>query len=120
MESQIFGNTTDGFSWIPNPEKRGSSDILQGCLITIGLCVWTAVHLNIPEDGDPRFLLSYQTWRKCGWVFLGLFAPEMLIYTAWYQRFKAKQFMNAYNETFELTPARQSWYNFFTKLVSSR
>ncbi|PMD26347.1 hypothetical protein NA56DRAFT_543155, partial [Hyaloscypha hepaticicola] len=63
---------------------RGTSNILQSCLITTSLCVWTAVHLNIPEQDDPSFLwISYQTWRKLGWLIIGLLAPEMLVYAAY-------------------------------------
>ena len=44
------------------------------------LCVWTAVHLNVPIPGTvwgPRV-------RKVGWLVLALLAPEMVAYTAWY------------------------------------
>src|SRR5436190_16154227 len=105
MVFNVFGNATHTVSWRPNPTTRGTSNILQSCLITTSLCVWTAVHLNIPEHDDPKFLLiSYQTWRKLGWLILGLLAPEMLVYTAWYQRSEAKTFMGKYNKTFGLTP----------------
>lgn len=36
------------------------------------LCVWTAVHLNVPEHGK----LEAQFWRKVGWMFIALLAPE--------------------------------------------
>jgi hypothetical protein len=105
MPFNIFGNATNTVSWIPNPTTRGSSNILQTCLITTSLCVWTAVHLNIREHDDPTFLLiSYQLWRKLGWLILGLLAPEMLVYTAWYQRSIAKKFVEEYNGAFNLTP----------------
>lgn len=120
MENQVFGNVTTAFSWLPNPTTRGSSDILQSCLITIGLCVWTAVHLNIPEDGKPEVLwISYQTWRKCGWVLIGLFAPELLIYTAWWQRAQARQFCDVYNEAFRLKGEEGGWRRWVKKIVSS-
>lgn len=83
MVFNIFANTTDTVSWVANPHTRGTSNILQSCLITTSLCVWTAVHLNIPEQDDPSFLwISYQTWRKLGWLIIGLLAPEMLVYAA--------------------------------------
>ncbi|KAI2619668.1 hypothetical protein GGR54DRAFT_123665 [Hypoxylon sp. NC1633] len=104
MTFNIFGNTTDTVSWTPNPTARGTSNILQSCLLTMSLCVWTAVHLNIQERDNPRFAgLSYQTWRKIGWLILGLLAPEMLVYTAWSQREEAKRSMDAYNEAFGCT-----------------
>ena len=102
MGLDIFVNASNTTSWVPNPTTRGTSNILQSCLITISLCVWTAVHLNIPEHDKPTFLaITYQTWRKLGWLIVGLFAPEMLIYTAWYQRWQAGQIAEAYNQYLE-------------------
>lgn len=64
------------------------------------------MHLNIPEHDNPTFLgLSYQTWRKFGWLLIGLLAPEMLVYTAWYQRSEAKNFVEEYNRYFGLSPS---------------
>ena len=101
MVFNIFSNTTDTISWIPNPHTRGTSNILQSCLTTTSLCVWTAVHLNIPEHDKPTYLrLSYQTWRKFAWLIIGLLAPKMLVYTAWHQRSEAKKFMEEYNRKF--------------------
>jgi hypothetical protein len=105
MVFNLFGNATESISWVPNPTTRGTSNILQSCLITTSLCVWTALHLNLKEQNDPTFLrISYQTWRKTGWLIIGLLAPEMVVYTAWYQRSRAKGFRDAYNQHFGLTP----------------
>jgi hypothetical protein len=105
MVFNLFGNATESIAWVPNPTTRGTSNILQSCLITTSLCVWTALHLNLKEQNDPTFLrISYQTWRKTGWLIIGLLAPEMVVYTAWYQRSQAKRFRDEYNERFGLTP----------------
>lgn len=80
MSSLLFGNGTDIVRWKPNPNTRGTFDILSTCLITLLLCVWTAVHLNVPPPGsfwEPKF-------RKVGWLVLTLLAPEEVAYTAWY------------------------------------
>jgi hypothetical protein len=99
MIFNAFGNSTETVSFIPNPRTRGTVNILQSCLITTSLCVWTAVHLNLPAHNDSTFLwLSVQTWRKIKWLLIGLLAPEMLVYTAWYQRSEAKRFKEEYNE----------------------
>jgi hypothetical protein len=88
---------------VPNPTNRGTSNILQSCLITTSLCVWTALHLNLKEHDDPTFLrISYQTWRKAGWLLIGLLAPEMVVYTAWFQRSRAKWFRDIYSKRFGL------------------
>lgn len=61
----------------------------------MGLCVWTAVHLNVPElerEGTKKYLFPRQTWRKVKWLLMGLFAPELVSWTAFVQRREAKEF----------------------------
>ncbi len=87
----VFGNFTPNrtSTWVPEPTVRGTWGILSSCLITISLCVWTAVHLNIPEHQKTR----RQLWRKIKWLVLGLLAPEMVAYVAWHQRKEAKNIL---------------------------
>src|SRR3569833_1218295 len=77
-------NVTVG--WQPEPTTRGTFNILSSCIITTSLCVWRAVHHNIPSEGEKRA----QVLRKVGWLLVGLVAPEMVVFTAWYQRSTAK------------------------------
>lgn len=97
----IFGNSSSASTtrWEPEPTRRGSFGILITCLVTLGLCVWTAVHLNLPaRDEQPWDWISTgrpwkrlrctwpwnqmswpgQTLRKAAWTVLGLLAPEMV------------------------------------------
>lgn len=67
--------------WHPVPTYRGTYNILSACLVTIGLCVWSALHLNVPGYGKA----STQWWRKVKWLFVGLFAPELVAWTAFRQ-----------------------------------
>ena len=80
MSSLLFGNGTDIVRWQPSPNTRGSFDILSSCILTMVLCVWTAVHLNISPPGG----FWEKNLRKTGWLFLALLAPELVAYTAWY------------------------------------
>lgn len=72
--------------WRPELTSRGTFSILSSCLITLGLCIWTAVHLNIPDHDstpkhsqwDPRSWVSQQQRRRLGWLVLGMLAPEMV------------------------------------------
>jgi hypothetical protein len=75
------GNTTQIAFWHPVPTYRGTYNILSACLVTIGLCVWSALHLNVPKYGKA----SRQWWRKVKWLFVGLFAPELVAWTAFRQ-----------------------------------
>ena len=53
-------------------------DILQSCLLTLVACIYTALHLNVPEKTAWYQIL----WSKTQWVALTLFAPEIVLYMA--------------------------------------
>ncbi|ORX97347.1 hypothetical protein BCR34DRAFT_167146 [Clohesyomyces aquaticus] len=74
--------------WHPEPTFRGTASILSSCIITMGFCVWTAVHLNIPEHGQKGFFTP-QFRRKIKWLLIGLFAPEVIAGVAFEQRREA-------------------------------
>ena len=73
-------------TWRAPPDYRGSFTILSTCLITLTLCIWTSLHLNIPEHyrgpirskWDPRSWITKQFLRKVFWLMIGLLAPEMV------------------------------------------
>ena len=91
----MFGNVTNQTtSWKPEPTVRGSWDIVSSCVITISLCAWTALHLNVPEHGSA----GRQWMRKTKWLGLGLAAPEMVVYVAWRQRQEAKRLLRDVKE----------------------
>jgi hypothetical protein len=92
-----FGTSSTNLSahWHPEPRGRGTFNILSTCLTTMILCVWTAIHLNIPDHhGDTlqKFL------RKPGWLLLALLAPEFVAWNAWEQRRTARELTNAFIE----------------------
>jgi hypothetical protein len=89
-------------SWYSPPNTRGTWQLLVTCLITINLCVWTAVHLNIPAKIDKKRPLKERLWsnyyyRRIRWVLLGLLAPELVVYTAWMQWESARVFVKKVN-----------------------
>ncbi|MCJ1264560.1 hypothetical protein MMC22_004433 [Lobaria immixta] len=75
-------STVPPWHWQDGPNTRGTWDIISSCVITLCLCLWTALHLNIPEHHGT----ITQRWRKVGWLFIGLLAPEMVVFTALEQR----------------------------------
>ena len=74
-------NSTSQPEWHPDSVQRGTWAIYQTCIITIILCVWTTIHLNVPRPGEKS---SKQTWRKIGWSLLAIIAPEVVALNAWY------------------------------------
>jgi hypothetical protein len=84
-----FGNATvlPDAAWHSEPAHRGTFSILSSCLITMALCIWTAVHLNLPEHKKE----SHQVYKKMLWLVLGLSAPEVVVWNAWMQRKRMKR-----------------------------
>ena len=70
----LFGNgTVPSPDWRPEPNSRGTYGILASCLVTLVLCVWTAVHINIHPGGTQK-----QTQHKVLWLIFGVIAPEFV------------------------------------------
>jgi hypothetical protein len=84
-----LGNTTilPPKQWHPEPQFRGTFHILSSCLITMSLCIWTLLHLNLPRHKQERL----QNFRKLGWMILGLLAPELVVWNAWEQKRTVRQ-----------------------------
>lgn len=109
---QAFGNSSilPPVNWQSEPTTRGTWNVLSSSIMTLGLCLWTALHLNIPEYGRE----SNQKWLKVGWLVLGLLAPEMVVYTAWAQQRAAVRLTKAMKIHLreKLQPPSYSWsYN---------
>lgn len=75
-------------SWVADADNRGTWNLLYSCVFTLALCVWTAIHLNVPAAGESR---HRQLFRKAQWVIAAIFAPELAVYTAWQQWSWARQ-----------------------------
>ena len=91
MGLTIFGasNFTQSH-WVPEPNGRGTYNLLSTCLLTLGLCVYSSIHLNIPEYKASWTILFL---RRTKWVLIALLAPEFVVYNAWRQRDRAKQIL---------------------------
>ena len=81
----IFGNGNNGTAhWESNPtDGRGTWTILSTCIITLTLCVYTSLHLNVPAHKDSA---ASTFFMKAKYVVFGLLAPELIVFNAWRQR----------------------------------
>ena len=81
----IFGNGNNGTGqWVPDPSSsRGTWTILSTCIITLTLCVYTSLHLNVPAH---RSTVKSTIFMKAKYVIFGLLAPELIVFNAWRQR----------------------------------
>lgn len=87
MGLPLFG--TSNYSdpqWMPEPNSRGTWGLVQTCLLTLGLCVYSAIHLNV-------FHRECRWWTRAlirlKWLVVALLAPEFIVYNAWSQRRQA-------------------------------
>jgi hypothetical protein len=91
--------------WHAEPSGRGAWCVLSTCLITMGLCVVKAIHLNIPGSSPysdvqrtkSRALLP-DFKKQAEWLMMGLFAPELVVYSAWLQYSFVKNVTSAMKE----------------------
>ena len=81
----IFGNGNNGTAhWESDPtDRRGTWTILSTCIITLTLCVYTSLHLNVPAHKDSA---ASTFFMKAKYVVFGLLAPELIVFNAWRQR----------------------------------
>ncbi|KAL9609377.1 MAG: hypothetical protein Q9167_005846 [Letrouitia subvulpina] len=80
------GNETIIPGWVSDPNGRGTFTILFSCVLTLSLCVYTAIHLNVRRyrQNEP------QSWLETTkWVIFGVLAPELVVYIAWRQYISA-------------------------------
>lgn len=107
MMFEPFGNTTvlPPKHWHSEPLRRGTFNILSSCLITMSLCIWTSLHLNLPEYKKKHL----QTYRKTCWMIIGLLAPELFVWNAWQQRQKAKEISALMQDVGFMLKRRKTW-----------
>ena len=77
--------------WVPDPDNRGTWSLLYSCVFTLVLCVWTAIHLNVPSYHESQ---TSQWLRKLKWVLLAIIAPELGLYTACEQYSQVKELID--------------------------
>ena len=78
-------------AWYSAPNYRGTWDLIVSCVLTLIICVWSALHLNVPAKTSK---LRERNTRRLRWVMLGIFAPEVVISTAFAQYLTARWLRN--------------------------
>lgn len=74
-------------AWYSAPNFRGTYDLIISCVLTLTVCVWSALHLNVPTENST---LTQRNLRRTRWILLGIFAPELVVSTAFAQYLTAK------------------------------
>ncbi|KAH6642959.1 hypothetical protein C7974DRAFT_113330 [Boeremia exigua] len=82
-------------AWHSAPNERGTWDLIVSCVLTLMICVWSALHLNVPTTQSR---LMDRNVRRLRWILLGIFAPEVVVSTAFAQYLTARWLMNEIRE----------------------
>jgi hypothetical protein len=67
--------------------------IIWSCLVTILSCTWVSIHPNIPGPNESWFKIGCRRMRV---MFVGLIAPELIIYWALKQWISARRIAEIY------------------------
>ncbi|KAL8991759.1 MAG: hypothetical protein Q9169_007676 [Polycauliona sp. 2 TL-2023] len=62
--------------WTSQPDGRGTLDIIWTCSLTMGLCSWSIICINMPGLNESKWLVL---WRKFALSALGIMCPEVLL-----------------------------------------
>ncbi|WYZ35281.1 hypothetical protein EsH8_I_001557 [Colletotrichum jinshuiense] len=65
--------------WVAEPNGRGTFGLVCSCVLTLTICVWTALHLNVPA---ARSTFWSRALERTKWILYGIFAPELVVATA--------------------------------------
>lgn len=89
QSSQNLVNTTESLfitGWVDQPNTRGTIDIIWTCVVTIFLCTWTVLCLNVPARAESARTIF---WRRVRWMAHAIAGPEFVL------GFAAGQYENA-------------------------
>ncbi|CAN8105539.1 unnamed protein product [Discula destructiva] len=127
-----MGNVLTTWNFEPQPTHRGTFGILSTCFVTLALCTWKIVHLNLPGT-CPDAALPWTAWwkrgttksmrhrlvhifgghqisRQIGWLLIGLFAPELIAFAAFEQYWAARSLQAYMEEVYLKQPKNPTWW----------
>ncbi|KAI9778086.1 MAG: hypothetical protein M1839_008390 [Geoglossum umbratile] len=73
--------------WVGEPTGRGTWGLVRSCFITLGLCAYTAIHLNVRPKQSSKLRFA----RRFCWVIVATVAPEFVLVLAYKQWRCAKE-----------------------------
>ena len=85
----------DKLGWTAAPNTRGTIDIIWNVIITVFLCCWSTLVINVPTPGCSRVEIIA---RKLVLVGLGCLAPEIILQIAIGQWLSARRSVKLFHE----------------------
>lgn len=91
-----FTPDAQGFapSLVKEPDGRGTATIIYSTSLSLFLCAWTSLHLNIPRTDET---VPQMIWQFFKWGLLSFLAPEFVIFIALLQLLRARKFRGQLN-----------------------
>jgi hypothetical protein len=80
--------------WVPAPNQRGTIDVLWNCVVTLFLCSWSVLSLNLSGKHGTRPYIS----TKLSWVAFAILFPEILATFAQNQWLSARQSVSEFKK----------------------
>ena len=106
--TSAVANTGNGLvtqGWTSGPNGRGTIDIIYSCGITMFLCSWSVLCLNVPEPKCSRRRLFHRRLWITALAFLG---PEFLFQIALGQFLSARASVRQFRESY-LHTEKKKW-----------
>jgi len=80
--SVSVSNSSEYLGYVADPAGRGTPSLVISCVVTLTLCVWSALHLNVPFQGRTK---PQEALLNLRWIVAGIYAPELVVFVAWRQ-----------------------------------
>ena len=76
--------------WSLPDTRRSTWALIETCILTLVLCSWTAIHLDIPPPNRRRSFSTW-IWKRLKWSIVGILAPEYLLWIAFMEYWESRQ-----------------------------
>lgn len=76
-------------------DSRGTLSLLYSCILTLWICSWSAVHLNLPADSDGELKILA---RKFLWMGATILAPDFVTTNSWHDWKEARYWLKKLKE----------------------
>jgi len=96
FDNAIFSTPPGQPVWAADPSCRGTFGIISLCFSTTVICIWSAIHRDIPLyrlDTIPSLL------RDAPWVLVAILCPELLVFYALNQFVVARKLVQAASDS---------------------
>ncbi|RPB06945.1 hypothetical protein P167DRAFT_477651, partial [Morchella conica CCBAS932] len=86
--------------WKKEPKGRGTFSIILTSVLTLGLCVWTAIHPNVKPNASAWEKVKH----RLSYVLIGMLAPELVLAVAFDEWWTARCFHREWCDLYDIEP----------------